>query len=212
MRVIQNRHVQIARGVGAAVRRARDPLAWTAIAYALGVSAGVIAVHAGSPFALRERDRIVGHAVAHEAPSLALARGERVSAALFDFAGNLGRGAVPYTVLGLGVVFPLPLVVYQGWVGGLVSIDGNHASRFGSASEGLYYVGVLLLQLIPYSLAVAAGIRLGLALMRPKGRYGYPGAERWLGLPSQGVRDVLRIYTVVVPLFLVASLFEFLLG
>ena len=84
---------QWARGVGAAVRRARNPLAWVALAYAVGVSAGVIAVHAGSPFALRERDRIVGHAVVHDAPSLALARGERVSAALFDFVGNLGRGA-----------------------------------------------------------------------------------------------------------------------
>jgi hypothetical protein len=135
-----------------------------------------------------------------------------VSAALFDFVGNLGRGAVPYTIMGLGVVFPLPLVVYQGWVGGIVSIDGHHASRFGSAREALYYTGVMLLQLIPYSLAAAAGIRLGLAFVMPKGRYGYPGTKRWLGLPSEGVRDVLRIYTLVVPLFLVASLVEFLLG
>jgi len=201
-----------ARGVGAAIRRARNPLRWVALAYAVGVSAGVIAVHAGSPFALRERDRIVGHAVVHDVPSLALARGKRVSAALFDFVGNLGRGAVPYTIMGLGVVFPLPLVVYQGWVGGIVSIDGHHASRFGSAREALYYTGVMLLQLIPYSLAAAAGIRLGLAFVMPKGRYGYPGTKRWLGLPSEGVRDVLRIYTLVVPLFLVASLVEFLLG
>jgi hypothetical protein len=199
------------RDVGGAVRRARNPLAWVVLAYAVGVSAGIMAVHAGSPFALRERDRIVGHAVVHDAPSLALARGERVSAALFDFVGNLGRGAVPYTIMGLGVVLPLPLVVYQGWVGGIVSVDGHHASRFGSAGEALYYTGVMLLQLIPYSLAVAAGIRLGLAFMMPNGRYGYPGTERWLGLPSEGVRDVLRIYTLVVPLFLVASLVEFLL-
>jgi len=203
---------QWARGVGAAVRRARNPLAWVALAYAVGVSTGVIAVHAGSAFALRERDRIVGHAVVHDAPSLALARGERVSAALFDFVGNLGRGAVPYTIMGLGVVFPLPLVVYQGWVGGIVSVNEDHASRFGSATGALYYTSVMLLQLIPYSLATAAGIRLGLAFMMPKGRYGYPGSERWLGLPSEGVRDVLRIYTLVVPLFLVASLVEFLLA
>jgi hypothetical protein len=201
-----------ARGVGVAIRRARQPLAWVALAYAVGVSAGVIAVHAGNPFALRERDRIVGHAVVHDAPSLALARGERVSAALLDFAGNLGRGAVPYTVMGLGVVFPLPFVVYQGWVGGIVSVDGHHASRFGSSSEALYYAGVMLLQLVPYSLAAAAGIRLGLAFAMPKSRYGYPGSERWLGLPSEGVRDVLRVYTLVVPLFLLASLVEFLLG
>lgn len=195
----------------AAVRRARQPLAWVAFAYAVGVTAGVVAVHAGSPFALRERDRIVGRAVAHDASSRALARGERVSAALFDFAGNLGQGAVPYTVMGLGVVLPLPLIVYQGWVGGIVSVDGDHASRFGSVREALYYTGVMLLQLIPYSLAAAAGIRLGLAFVMPKGRFGYPGSERWLGLPREGVQDVLRIYTLVVPLFLVASLVEFLL-
>lgn len=201
-----------ARGVGVAVRRARDPLAWVALAYAVGVSAGVIAVHAGSPFALRERDRIVGHAVAHDAPSLALARGERVSAALFDFVGNLGRGAVPYTIMGLGVVIPLPLIVYQGWVGGIVSVDGNHASRFSSTTEALYYSGVMLLQLIPYSLAAAAGIRLGLAFVMPKSRYGYADSEQWFGLPSEGVKDVLRLYAVVVPLFLLASFVEFLLG
>ena len=201
-----------ARGVGVAIRRARQPLAWVALTYAVGVSAGVIAVHAGIPFALRERDRIVGHAVVHDASSMALARGERVSAALLDFAGNLGRGAVPYTVMGLGVVFPLPFVVYQGWVGGIVSVDGHHASRLGSASEALYYAAVMLLQLIPYSLAVASGIRLGLAFVMPKSRFGYPGGERWLGLPSGGVRDVLRIYTLVVPLFFIASLVEFLLA
>lgn len=201
-----------ARDVGIVVRRARDPLTWVALAYAVGMSAGVIAVHAGSPFALRERDRIVGHAVAHDAPSLALARGERVPAALFDFVGNLGRGAVPYTIMGLGVVIPLPLIVHQGWVGGIVSVDGQHASRFGSASEALYYSGVMLLQLIPYSLATAAGIRLGLAFVMPKSRYGYPESERWFGLPSEGVRDVLRVYVVVVPLFLIASFVEFLLG
>ena len=200
------------RGVGTAIRRARNPLVWVALAYAVGVSAGVVAVHAGNPFALRERDRIVGNAVVHDPASLALARGERVSAALFDFLGNLGRGAVPYTVMGLGVVFPFPFLVYQGWVGGIVSVDGLHASRFGSPREALYYTGVMLLQLIPYSLAAAAGIRLGLAFAMPKGRYGYPGSDRWLGLPSDGVRDVLWIYTLVVPLFLLASLTEFLTG
>jgi len=192
------------------MRRARDPLAWVAIAYAVGIFAGIVGVHAGHPFSLRERDRIVGHAVAHDAPSLALAHGERISAVVFDFAGNLGKGAVPYTVMGLGVVFPLPFLVYQGWVGGIVSVDGHHRSRFGSPGEALYYVGVMLLQLIPYTLATAAGIRLGLAFTMPTGSYGYPNSERWFGLPSEGVRDVLRIYTVVVPLFLLASMVEFL--
>jgi hypothetical protein len=114
--------------------------------------------------------------------------------------------------MGLGIVLPLPFIVYQGWVGGIVSVDGHHTSRFASPRDALYYIGVMLLQLIPYSLAAAAGIRLGLAFVMPKGRYGYSGSERWLGLPSEGVRDVVRMYTLVVPLLLLASLAEFLAG
>ncbi len=74
----------------------------------------------------------------------------------------------------------------------------------------MYYLSVMLLQLLPYSLAGGAGVRLGLAFLRPTSRFGYPGSARWLGLPAEGVRDVLRIYALVVPLFLVASLVEFL--
>ena len=92
---------------------------------------------------------IVGRA-ASDPVAVSLDWGERVSAALRDFSGNLGRGAVPYTVMGLGVVFPLPFVVYQGWVGGIVSVDDHHASRFGTLKEGLYDGGVMLLQLVPY--------------------------------------------------------------
>jgi len=66
------------------------------------------------------------------------------------------------------------------------------------------------LQLIPYSLAGGAGIRLGLAVLFPKGRYAYPASERWLGFPAEGVRDIFRIYELLVPLFLLASLVEFL--
>ena len=197
------------RSLGGALQRAKNPLIWVALVYALGVSAGAASVHLGIPFALAERDRIVGRA-ASDPVAVSLDRGERVSAALRDFSGNLGRGAVPYTVMGLGVVFPLPFVVYQGWVGGIVSVDDHHASRFGTLKEGLYYGGVMLLQLVPYSLAVAVGIRLGLAFLLPRGRYGYPDSKRWLGLPAEGVRDVLRIYSVATPLFLIASFVEFM--
>jgi uncharacterized membrane protein SpoIIM required for sporulation len=76
--------------------------------------------------------------------------------------------------------------------------------------EGSYYLGVLLFQLIPYTLAGGAGVRLGLGFLLPSGRWGYPAGRRWLGLPAEGVRDVGRIYALVVPLFLVASLVEFL--
>lgn len=196
-------------GIGGAVRRAGRPIGWVAVAYALGVSLGAVAVHARVPLALRDRDRIVGEA-AHTQVIQDFRRGDRVSAALGDFAGNLFQGAVPYTVMGLAVVLPFPLVAYQGWVGGIVSVDGEHVSRFHSAGDALYYVSVLLLQLVPYSLAVGAGVRLGLGFVMPNGRYGYPSGERWFGLPAEGVRDVARIYVLVVPLFLVASLVEFL--
>jgi hypothetical protein len=112
--------------------------------------------------------------------------------------------------MGLAVALPFPQAAYRGWIGGLVSVDGEHKSRLRHWRERNYYLGVLLLQLIPYSLAGGTGVRLGLAVLMPKGRWGFPGSERWLGLPAEGVRDVGRIYALIVPLFLVASLIEFL--
>jgi hypothetical protein len=180
------------------------------LAYTLGVLAGAAMAHGHNPHALRQRDVIVAAAVATDPAAQSLANGRPVSAALLDFVGNLFRGAIPSTVMGLAVVMPFPFAVYRGWVGGIVSVDGNHVSRLSSPSERLYYIGVVILQLIPYSLAGGTGIRLGLALVMPAGRYGYPDAQRWFGLPAEGVRDVVRIYTLIVPLFLVASLVEFL--
>ena len=112
--------------------------------------------------------------------------------------------------MGLGIVLPFPVAAHRGWIGGLVSVDGAHASRFGSWREGSYFAAVVFLQLVPYILAGGAGVRLGLANLMPKGRFGYPDSERWMWLPAAGIRDVLWIYTLIVPLFLVASLVEFL--
>jgi hypothetical protein len=97
-------------------------------------------------------------------------------------------------------------------VGGIVSVDGTHSSRLtSSAGEAAYYLVVIVLQLIPYALAGGAGVRLGLAFLWPRGRFGYPSTRRWLGLPREGVRDVLLIYALVAPLFAFASTVEFLL-
>jgi hypothetical protein len=71
-------------------------------------------------------------------------------------------------------------------------------------------VTVLILQLIPYSLSGGAGVRVGLAYIFPKGKWGYAASKRWLGFPVEALRDVVRIYALVAPLFLVASLVEFL--
>jgi hypothetical protein len=196
--------------LASALRRARGPVVWIGLTYLLGVVAGTVMVHSGDAFALRYRDDLVGTALTTDQAAIALAHGLPLRAALVDFAGNLGLGAVPSTIMGLAVVLPFPLAAYRGWVGGIVSVDSRHESRLRPPHERAYYIGVLVLQLVPYSLAGGAGVRLGLAFLFPAGRYRYPSAERWLGLPAEGVRDVLWVYGVVVPLFLVASLVEFL--
>lgn len=193
-----------------ALRRARAPILWIWLTYTLGVVAGAVMVHAHNGFALRYRDNLVARALASDPAAVALDRGLPLRAALLDFAGNLGLGAVPSTFMGLAVAPPFPWAAWRGWIGGIVSVDGRHESRLKIWPESIYYIGVLLLQLIPYSLAGGAGVRLGLAFLFPKGRYGYPASERWLGLPAEGVRDVGRIYALIAPLFLVASLVEFL--
>lgn len=164
-------------------------------------------VHTGNPFALAYRDGLVSNANASDPASVALQKDERWKAALFDFGENLLLGAVPKTVAGLSVILPYPLVAFQGWVGGIVSVDNAHVSRLANPGEAVYYIGVVILQLIPYTLTAAAGVNLGLALLRPP--VYYQGAK-WLGLPQEAVRDVARIYVLAVPLFLFASLIEFL--
>jgi len=196
-------------GIWRALERARAPIAWMALTYVGSVAVGAGMAHAGNGLVLRYRDRLVGHAGESGAGG-AMRRNERVQAALLDFGSNLLMGAVPSTVMGISVVMPFPLAAYRGWVGGIVSVDGQHVSRFANRREGIYYLGVLLLQLIPYTLAGGAEVRLGLGFLLPRGRWGYADHRRWLGLPAEGVRDVGWLYLLVVPLFLVASLVEFL--
>jgi hypothetical protein len=166
-------------------------------------------VHLQNDFALGFRDRLVGRAVESSPILKNLEKGFPVRAALLDFGGNLGLGAAPSTVMGLSVVLPFPLAAFRGWVGGVVSVDGAHKSRL-EGREGVYYWTVLIMQLIPYSLAGGAGVRLGLGFLMPRSRWGYAGSKKWLTIPVDGVRDVGRIYMLIVPLFLVASLVEFL--
>lgn len=198
------------RAIQAALVRARAPILWIGATYLFGVAVGAGMVHAHNSFALRYCDNLVGHAQTTDPAAIAMNRGLPLRAALADFGGNLVRGAVPTTVMGLGIVMPFPLVAFRGWIGGIVSVDDRHVSRLLDSHERLYYLGVLLLQLIPYTLAGGTGVRLGLAFVFPKGRWGYPTARRWIGLPAEGVHDVLRIYILIVPLFLVASLVEFM--
>jgi hypothetical protein len=170
----------------------------------VSVSVGIVMVHTGNEWAITYRDRVVSGA--QSSPSIvALKQNDRLRAALFDFGGNL-YGAIVDTLGGLGVIFPYPLIAYRGWIGGIVSIDGSHVSRFAEPGEAAYYLITLTLQLIPYMLSGGAGVNMGLALWRPKSFY---QGEKWLGIPKEAIRDACRIYLLVAPLFLVASVWEF---
>ncbi len=188
-----------------ALAHARLAILSVFLTYLVAVAAGMLMVHLGNPFALDYRDRLVGDAQGSSI-TVAYRQGDGLRAAVLDFEGNL-VGAVSNTLGGLGVIFPYPLIVYRGWVGGIVSVDGAHASRLANPSQAAYYLSVLLLQLIPYSLATGAGVNVGLSLWRLPVYY---AGKKWLGVPREAVRDALRIYALVVPLFLLASLWEFL--
>ena len=180
------------------------------LVYLASVIAGAVMVHTGNQFALDFTDNLVAQAHSEDPSSLALQRGDRLGAALSDFSRNLLLGAVPNTVSGLAVVIPYPLAAFRGWVGGIVSVntDDAHTSRLADPGEAVYYLVTLILQLIPYTLAGGAGVNLGIAYFRPLPFY---QGDKWLSLPSEAVRDVLRIYVLIVPLFFVASLWEFLM-
>lgn len=187
-----------------ALQRARIAILTVALTYLISVSVGIVMVHTRNEWALTYRDHIVSGAQSSPI-TIALKQNERLRAAILDFGGNL-YGAIANTLAGLGIPVPYPIFAYRGWIGGIVSIDSSHVSRFAEPREALYYLITLTLQLIPYVLSGGAGVNLGLAFYRPKSFY---QGEKWLGIPKEAIRDVFRIYLLVVPLFLLASLWEF---
>lgn len=187
-----------------ALHRARMPILTVAVTYFVSVSLGILMVHAGNEWAIAYRDKIVSKAQSSPI-TIALDRNDRLRAAILDSIGNL-LGAVSNTLEGLGVIFPYPFIAYRGWIGGIVSIDSLHMSRLADSKEAAYYLITLILQLIPSILAGGAGVNIGLANFKPKTFY---QGENWLGLSKEAIRDAFRIYLVVVPLFLLASLWEF---
>jgi hypothetical protein len=194
--------------IGRALTRARLSILTVAITYVLSVVFGAVLVHTGNAFALGQYDSLRERVNATTDPTLkALDQGNRLQAALYDFGGNLVLGALPGTVAGMCVVCFYPLAAYRGWIGGIVSVDDAHASRLADPAEAAYYLITLVLQLIPYTLAGAAGVNLGLALLRPAACY---QGEKWWIVPKEALRDAARLYVLVVPLFAVASLWEFL--
>jgi hypothetical protein len=163
-------------------------------------------VGTGNAFALERRDEVVSAAQSSEI-NLADRGGDRIRAALLDFAANLMLGGVTSTVFGLAVVGSYPIVAYRGWIGGIVSVDAHHESRLADPGRATYYLVTLVLQLIPYSIAGGMGVYVGVDAWRALRR---PRSDRWLGFSKDRLRDVALAYVVVIPLFLIASLWEFL--
>jgi uncharacterized membrane protein SpoIIM required for sporulation len=188
-----------------ALQRARLPILTVGLTYFVSVVVGMVMVHTGNHFALTYMDRTVS-AAQSSSTLKALDQNNRLEAALLDFGGNL-FAAASTSLAGLGVVFSYPIIAFRGWIGGIVSVNGAHVSRLADPAEAAYYLITLALQLIPYTLSGGAGVNMGIAFLRPKPPY---QGKKWLGIPKEAILDVLRIYVLVVPLFLIASLFEFL--
>ena len=178
------------------------------LTYCVSCLAGILMSHSGNNFALSSRDKIVGQAVKTDKAAINYQEGKKFQAALNDFKGNLLFGAVPQTLLGFGIIVPYFSVLKQGWVGGIVSVDSEHKSRFRNFKSAFYYLFVLLLQFIPYSLAIGAGIKCGIDF------YNYNKSKGWMimkfGIQKKSLIDLGLVYILVIPLFFIASCFEFL--
>jgi len=169
-----------------------------AVTYLISVTIGIGMVHSENRFALSYRDNLISKAQT----GAVLTQNNPLIQSLTDFGGN-SLGAVLDTILGLGVVLPYPSVVYRGWVGGIVSVDSNHQSRLTDFKKAAYYFSVVFLQLLGYSLAAGAGIHAGLSVFRARpANAGF----MWFRVPKDALRDILLIYIVAVPIFLIASL------
>lgn len=190
-----------------AVFRARLAIVSVAAVNTLAVIIGILMVHSGSEFALTYGDELVARAQKRDPAAISYRQGHRFTAAAKDFAMNLVVGAMPMTITGLTVVSPYGFGAYRGWVGGIVSVDRNHQSRLRDWRKGTYYAIALVLQLIPYSLAGGIGVHLGLSFFRP---FTYYTGDKIGGYPKEAIWDVIRVYKLIIPLFLIASLWEFL--
>jgi uncharacterized membrane protein (Fun14 family) len=112
------------------------------------------------------------------------------------------------TMIGLTIVSPYGFAGYSGWVGGIVLVDRQHHSRLAEWRQATHYLVTLVLQLTPYAIAGGVGVRLGLSYFR--GYAEYRGERKWLGYPTGALGEILRVYALITPLFLIASRWEFL--
>jgi hypothetical protein len=178
------------------------------LTYCVACLIGILMSHYGNNFALSQRDKIVGAAATNDQASINYQSGNIFTAALYDCAGNLIYAALPQTVLGFGIIAPYFSASYQGWVGGIVSVDNAHQSRFKTVKESAYYFIVLLHQFIPFSLSIGAGIKCGVDSYRRNSAVGW---KIWnYRIPKLSLKNLGYVYVATIPLFFVASCFEFL--
>jgi hypothetical protein len=202
-------HIEsLGRHVRRAIRRARGPIVASAVTYVTFVVLGMALATAGWPVAVDERDHIVSGSQTSPITQ-AYQRGDRFQAAMLDFGANLGLGAIPTSITGLSVVGPFPIAAYRGWVGGIVSIDGQHHSRLLTPAGALYFLVTLALQLVGYVLTMGAGIHVGLNVWRARND---SRIRPLIGLrvPAFALQDAGWLYVAAAPFFLVGSLWEFL--
>jgi hypothetical protein len=189
-----------------ALCRAKFGILTVGIAYVLALGIGLAMVHAGNSFALAYSDRIVANASASSSILHALHQGHPLVAAGLDFGAN-SLGGLASTLAGYWAPAVYPVAIYRGWIGGIVSVDRRHRSRLENPSDRRYYLITVFLQLVPYILAGGAGVNLGIARVRPVGDYAGP---KWFGVPQEAFKDGARMYLLVIPLFALASAYEFL--
>lgn len=193
--------------VALALRRARYAVLASAATYLVSVTIGIALASAGVPFAVDQRDSIVGSAQGGSILN-AYHRGDKLEAGLLDFGANLlGSGAI--TVTGLSVIGPFPIAAYRGWIGGIVSIDANHVSRLTRPGDAIYYVVTMVLQLTGFILAMAAGLHVGVAAWRARDDTRVRSIAG-VRIPAWSLVDAAWLYVLVVPISLIASLWEFL--
>jgi hypothetical protein len=194
--------------ISKAVKRSKFYIFSIFITYCISCTVGIIMSNNGNDFALSYRDKLVGKAVKSDKASINYQKGNNFSAAIIDFSQNLFLGAIPQTLMGLGIVVPYFSVAKQGWVGGIVSVNAEHESRFKSFKSAFYYFFVLLLQFIPYSLAIGVGVKCGIDF------YNYNKMHGWLlwkyRIQRTSLIDLGCVYILVVPIFFLASCFEFM--
>jgi len=200
------RMLEIFGRVQLAIHRARLGVLLMGCAYAIGLTVGMVSVHMGCQRSLAFRDRIVSKAQASSSILRYSSAGRPIAAATLDFGGNL-LGATLTACAGWYAPAPFPLAIYRGWIGGIVSVDGNHRSRFRTTEGGFYYGLVGALQLVGYILSGGAGVNLGFARTRPTPEY---KGSRLLGVPIEAIRDAAYIYILVIPIFAIGSALEFL--